>query len=739
MKTQENTGTGYMRVTVMLLLSLFTISRSYLGQWHSYTNKDHIFSMQVYNGHLFVGTSGGIRNIDPVSLEEKEYGNQEGLLEANIIAMAVSSTNQLWAASQGGFLYAFDGNRWQTYGRSYVAERWRPNLRAMVAKGKYIAIGTEKGLTFFDTDQKLAKVNLTKFGNLINASVLSVILKGDTLYFGTEKGVLKTAVDWNNILSNKYRSIFDPNIWMPVEFPPQKPSMDRNIDSIAKTATDTVARPFDHLVWHDDALESYSRGQVRYGAIDVEAILEKPLKIGGKIYPYLKVFDLSEQIGDRIFLGGPNHFLLLSDAKTSDPKSANFFWMRKSNVPPDRIFNVVSRGAKTVALSLSGLFKIENEKWDAIPGYSFYSPEILERNLRSLILDSDGGVYLGTWGLGILHLKDGRSSQWNSGNSHCLDTVLSNYTVVNAISDVHEGGLWATIFKKDNFNSYDLVYLDINRNEVLCQNLGGSGKVTHRVKVFSKNVVAVAGEGGIDLYTYDKVGGFHAKAWKSIRSGSTTESWDAEMDSFGRVWGLMLGRLVYIPAESLQTSKYNIEPITFDDFTGQDCHQMESDLSGSLWIGCSNGLYRVSPSQSLNNIFVQRYSLDDGLLSNTITDISVNKDDGQVWLATENGINMYESEYRHIVTGFSSLKVYPNPFRARHQYVLFDNLPSGVDVRIHTESGIVVKNFPSSMIKGGQCQWDGRNTQGIKVTPGIYLYSVTGSGKNTQGKIIVAR
>lgn len=737
MKTQENTGTGYMRVTVMLLLSLFTISRSYLGQWHSYTNKDHIFSMQVYNGQLFVGTSGGIRNIDPVSLEEKEYGNQEGLLEANIVAMAVSPTNQLWAASQGGFLYAFDGNLWQTYGRSYVAERWRPNLRAMVAKGKYIAIGTEKGLTFFDTDQKLAKVNLTKFGNLINASVLSVILKGDTLFFGTEKGVLKTAVDWNNILSNKYRSIFDPNIWMPVEFPPQKPTLDSLSDSASVQVVDTVARQFNHLVWHGDSLESYSRGNVRYGPIEVEAVLGKSLKIGGKTYPTLKFFDVSDQIGDRIFLGGPNIFVLLSDAKSSDPKSANFSWMRKSEMPEERLFNIVSQGSSTLALSQTQLYRFENNKWSTVPGYAFYSPEILERSLRNLAVDKDGGAYIGTWGQGIARLKGGEQTLWNGGNSPCMDTVLYNYTVVYSTSGIHEGGMWATLLKKDNANSYDLVYLDLTRGEVLCPNLSGSGKATHNVKVLSDNLVAVAGEGGTDLYTYDNAGGFHAKAWKSIRSGSTTESWDTEMDAFGRVWSLMLGRLVY--AESLQTAGFSPEPKTFDDFTGQDCRQMERDQAGSFWIGCTNGLFRFSPAQVVDASTSQRFTLDDGLLSNTITDVSVNKENGQVWVATDIGVNMYESGIRPLSTSFNTIKVYPNPFRAQHRYVLFENLPAGVDIKIHTQSGNVVRTFPSSTIKGGQCQWDGNNTAGNKVTPGIYLYSIAGSGKNTQGKIIVAR
>lgn len=737
MNAVKKTVDRYLQVTLLLLLGLSTTARSYLGQWHSYTNKDHITCMQTFNGHVFVGTTGGIRNIDPETLKEKEYGNQEGLLEVNIVAMSLSTTNQLWAASQGGFLYAFNGKDWEAYGRSYVAERWRPNLRAMVAKGKYIAVGTEKGLTFFDTDMKLAKVNLTKFGSLINASVLSLILKGDTLYFGTEKGVLKTAIDWDNILSNKYKSIFDPNIWIPVSLPPQYAPPDTLSDSALSPEVDTIARQFNHLAWKGDSLETYARGQVQFGPIEVEAILDKPLKIRGTTYPTLRVFDVFDQVGDRIFLGGPGYFLLLSNAKTSDAMTANWMWMRKSEVPDEQLINVASQGSYTMALSKTRLFKFENEKWSVAPEYSFYSPELVDRNLRNLNVDKDGSAFIGTWGRGILRLKNGEQTNWDGINSPCMDTAVFNYTVVNATSAVHDGGMWATIFKKEGGNNYDLVYLDINRGEILCAIQSVTGAATHKIKVFSDTVVAVAGEGGTNLFTYQKSGKLQVKEWKSIRIGTATESWDTEMDSFGRVWSLMLGQLVY--AESLQTSGASPQTKILENFGGQDCRQIDSDFSGSFWLGCSNGLFHFTPAQVVEASISQRYTIDDGLLSNTITDISVNKENGQVWVATNMGISMYESEARRIATNFSTIKVYPNPFRAQHRFAIFSNLPAGVEVKIHTQSGNVVRTFPPSSTKGGQCQWDGLNSQGNRVTPGIYLYSITGGGKNVQGKLIVAR
>ena len=309
-----------MRVTLGTFIFLASAAHGFLGQWHSFTNKDHVACMQPFGGRMFVGTSGGIRSIDPATLEEKQYSNLDGLLEADIVSLAVTPGNRLWAASRGGFLYEWDGARWQAYGRSYVSERWRPNLRATLSAGKYIALGTEKGLTFFDTEKKVAQVNLTKIAGESNESVISLLRKGDTLFIGLEKGAYKAAVDWDNILSNRYASIFDPNIWTPVAFPPQVIPENPDPDSLAPPL-DTLPRRYDQLFFRGDTLESLPRGTVQAEPFAVEALFGKPLKLAGKAYPDYPGFEVVAQMAGKIFLGGPLVLAAIVNPSGSTPET----------------------------------------------------------------------------------------------------------------------------------------------------------------------------------------------------------------------------------------------------------------------------------------------------------------------------------------------------------------------------------------------------------------------------------
>jgi hypothetical protein len=679
-------------------------------------------------------------------MAEKRFGNLDGLLEADIVAMTVTPGNRLWAASRGGFLYEWDGSRWQAFGRGYVAERWRPNLRAIASAGKNIAIGTDKGLTFFDTDLKVARLNLTKFGGESNLSVLSLLRKGDTLFIGTEKGAFKAAVDWDNLLSRKYLSIFDPRTWLPVAFPPQKLPEPVEGDSGAVATPDTLPRRYDHLVFNGDTLESYPRGMVQHGPEGIELILGKPLRFAGKVYSNFTLFDSFALLGNRLFLGGPGVLGVILDAKSAAPTNSYFQWLSTPETPHDTLLNIASFGGSTLALSRTGLFRFETGSWKPVPGYALFSPEVSDRSTRNLAVDRDGAAYIGTWGFGVLRVKGSEVKKWDIGNTPCLDTALYNYTVVGASSRPKDGMIWATTFKGNDAGSYSLFYIDLDKGEAACPELGGSGTMTHKVKIFTgsdaagkgESIAAVASEAGLDLFSYRKQASITARAWKSVRLGSSSEAWDAEMDVYGRIWTLISGKLAYVDSLANRPEE-KLEPKSMDDFAGKDCRQMDADAAGAFWIGCSDGLYRLAPAAAAENSTVDRFTLDDGLLSNAITDLSVDKESGKVWVATALGISMLESDSRPTAASADGIRVYPNPFLAKHRYVLFDNLPSGADVKIHTASGGVIRAFPPSAILGGQCQWDGKNAAGRKITPGVYLYSITGGGKTKRGKIIVDR
>lgn len=90
---------------------------------------------------------------------------------------------------------------------------------------------------------------------------------------------------------------------------------------------------------------------------------------------------------------------------------------------------------------------------------------------------------------------------------------------------------------------------------------------------------------------------------------------------------------------------------------------------------------------------------------------------------------------------FSSLKVYPNPWRAdQHGTMLikFEGMPAASTVKLFTVSGHEVKAFAAD--SNGNAFWDRKNDSGDLVASGIYLFVITDSrGNDTSGKLAIIK
>ncbi|MBL8023987.1 MAG: hypothetical protein JNK54_06890 [Elusimicrobia bacterium] len=85
------------------------------------------------------------------------------------------------------------------------------------------------------------------------------------------------------------------------------------------------------------------------------------------------------------------------------------------------------------------------------------------------------------------------------------------------------------------------------------------------------------------------------------------------------------------------------------------------------------------------------------------------------------------------------LRVSPNPFRqGTDAQVTFANLAERATLRIFTASGREVRQLEETGGDGILC-WDGKNTSGRPVVPGVYLYHVQSPGVAKKGKLMVIR
>lgn len=175
-------------------------------------------------------------------------------------------------------------------------------------------------------------------------------------------------------------------------------------------------------------------------------------------------------------------------------------------------------------------------------------------------------------------------------------------------------------------------------------------------------------------------------------------------------------------------------------FSGAQISAIEIDGANRKWIGTkNNGIYLVS-SDGLETI--HHFTKDNSMLpSNDITSIAVNKNSGEVFIGTSEGIASYVSDATEPSPTLqeSVVHAYPNPVKALYNGVIsIVGLTHGCEVKIVDTAGYLITEGVSI---GGQFTWNGRNAQGEKVSSGVYyvlMYDENGD-ESLATKILITR
>ncbi|MFB0526097.1 MAG: DNRLRE domain-containing protein [bacterium] len=85
-----------------------------------------------------------------------------------------------------------------------------------------------------------------------------------------------------------------------------------------------------------------------------------------------------------------------------------------------------------------------------------------------------------------------------------------------------------------------------------------------------------------------------------------------------------------------------------------------------------------------------------------------------------------------------SIKAYPNPFKPSegHTEITFANLPSGASVKIFHMEGRIITTLKEA---AGEAKWYVKDSEGNKVSSGLYIYRVESSKGNQTGKVVIIR
>lgn len=246
-------------------------------------------------------------------------------------------------------------------------------------------------------------------------------------------------------------------------------------------------------------------------------------------------------------------------------------------------------------------------------------PDIAEEAITTLMLDTEGSLWLGTINKGVMRLTHGQIET--------LDTQqgLPNNRILSMLQDL-EGSIWIgtngglmrlrnapfTAFTKDRqlIGNYVRSVIDIGQNSVL-----------------------VGSSEGLSLI-------------KDNRAQNALSNTDIAMSvlSFakrqhGGAWvGTYLNGLMYWQDQAL-TPYLSQE----DGLPNNEIRAILEDRKGNLWIGTTNGLVKQDPAGTLYT-----YSREQGLPDNYI--MALTEDDrGQIWVGTGVGVAIVSENTVHTV------------------------------------------------------------------------------------------
>ena len=208
-------------------------------------------------------------------------------------------------------------------------------------------------------------------------------------------------------------------------------------------------------------------------------------------------------------------------------------------------------------------------------------------------------------------------------------------------------------------------------------------------------------------------------------------------DSDNRIWiGTISGLVVFSNASGVfDADVVDAQPVIFEEdgiakklLGDQYVSAIAVDGANNKWFGTSDG--GVTYTNPNGQKTIANFSKENSPLpSDRITKISVDKEFGKVFFATDKGIVAYNSNVAPFGETLGEVYAYPNPVRKFHNTVTIDgrngtNLPKGTNVKILDIAGNLVYEtnvIEGQELQGGKVIWDKKNLAGNNVASGIYI------------------
>lgn len=377
-----------------------------------------------------------------------------------------------------------------------------------------------------------------------------------------------------------------------------------------------------------------------------------------------------------------------------------------------------------------GVFSLIDGEWQEYNKFNTF-PNAVWDDLNTLAVHPDNGiVYAGSFkeGLAVFDNEGNYLTAYNEENSSLqTDVGSSTNSRVGGLAFDDDNNLWISNSRSPN-------PISVLRNDGTWKNFlppCTSDNTTRNMAIdaFGYKWFALMNTGlGILVFDEGDINDDGDDRCLVITTANsnlpTNEVRDLALDLDGNMWvGTKQGVIVFECNVLDNDCPGSLRIVDEDDFGAflleeEDVLSVAVDGANRKWFGTTNGIFVQSPSgeEKVANFTTTNSPLFD----NTIQDIAFDDVTGEVYIGTNEGLQVYRSDATSAGPIHSSnVNVFPNPVRPEYTgQIAINGLAENADVKITDVTGQLVYE---TIALGGQAVWDGKDYTGRKANTGVYL------------------
>ena len=383
----------------------------------------------------------------------------------------------------------------------------------------------------------------------------------------------------------------------------------------------------------------------------------------------------------------------------------------------------------------NGIYTFKEDGWGNI---GYYNKPIFDSVLDIVTIAIDPinqSIWAGSFGGGLVNTSDNIAKVYKQNNSS-LGPVIGSSTDfrVSGLAFDNVNNLWISNYgaaqnlsvrKADgSFKSFQIPFAH-------------TANAVSQITIDNINQVWIVSPLGNGLFVYNygnNVDIVSDDKWKYFTTGKGRGNLPSNTvfctvkDKNGFIWiGTAKGiGVVQCPTEVFTQNCETTLPVVQQDrfagylFQDEEVRTIAVDGANRKWVGTKNGVWLIAPE---GDKIIYRFTVDNSpLLSNDVKRIAIDPQNGEVFIATANGICSFRSTATEGGETNSNVLVFPNPVPPNYTgTIAIKGLVDKALIKIAELNGRLVYQ---TRALGGQAIWDGKNYKGEKAASGVYLIIV---------------